>query len=88
MQENNAQYGFTKDATLGKGNIDTYGVVTKAVGSPPTVDEFGAKIPTSGTPGAPSAAQRTSAEYAFKSTRPGEKEKTPAQIAAMARLMK
>merc|ERR1719326_2161862 len=67
---NNVYLGFSK-AGLGAGNVDTYGAPTKAVGSPPTVDEAGAKIPKT--------ALRTSSSYAFKQTRPGEGEKNAAQ---------
>ena len=75
---NNVYLGFSK-AGLGAGNVDTYGAPTKAVGSPPTVDAAGAKVPTT--------ALRSSSEYAFKLTRPGEKERTPAQQAAFDRLL-
>jgi len=76
---NNVYLGFSK-AGLGSGNVDTYGAPTKAVGSPPSVDAAGAKVPAT-------ALRSSAADYAFKSTRPGEKERTPAQQAAFERLL-
>jgi len=75
---NNVMYGVGK-AGLGAGDVDKYGAPTKAVGSPPSVDASGAKVPA--------AALRTASEYATKPTRPGEAEKNAAQKAAYARLM-
>ena len=89
LSDSQESYYGTGKTGLGAGNIDTYGVATKAVGSPPTVDAAGAKLKTAGTSGSPSPARfAATSDYAFKMTRPGEQEKTPAQVAAMARLMK
>ena len=89
LSDSQESYYGTGKTGLGAGNIDTYGVATKAVGSPPTVDAAGAKLETAGTSGSPSPARfAATSDYAFKMTRPGEQEKTPAQVAAMARLMK
>ena len=89
LSDSQESYYGNRKTGLGAGNIDTYGVATKAVGSPPTVDAAGAKLKTAGTSGSPSPARfAATSDYAFKMTRPGEQEKTPAQVAAMARLMK
>ena len=72
--------GFTKSG-LGAGQVDKYGAVTKSIGRDATIDEIGgAAVPSK-------ALRSTAGEYAFKMTRPGEKEKNPAQQAALARLL-
>ena len=75
------KYLGTSPAGLGKGNVDTYGSVTKSIGREATIDEIGGAA-------IPKKALKTSSDYAFKLSRPGEGEKNDAQKTAFARLLK
>jgi len=76
---NNVYLGNTYPTGIGAGNVDKYGVPTKAVGSPPTVDIAGAAIGKN--------ARYPTSSVAFKGTRPGEQSKNKAQETAFARLL-